>query len=225
MLEFYQAYADYEELMDLTENLFNKISQNITQKSNIEYQGKNIDFGKKWKRIKLLDSLVEIGGVEKNILDDTDKLLSFARSKNIEIPKNTKRGKIITKIFDIFVEPKLINPTFITHYPVDVSPLSRKNNLDETVTDRFELFIDGKEIANGFSEINDPDDQRDRFLEQLKEKEAGDKEAHSMDEDYVEALQYGMPPTAGEGIGIDRVVMLFTDSASIREVILFPLMK
>ena len=225
MVEFYMAYKNYEHLMNLTEELFNEIAINVTGGTEIVYQDKKIDFGKKWRRIKLLDSLVEIGGVDPMLFESKEKLYDFAKNINIEVLKKDTKGKLITKLFDALVEPNLIQPTFITHYPVEVSPLSRKNDIDETVTDRFELFIDGKEIANGFSEINDPDDQKDRFLEQLKQKEQGDKEAHSMDEDYIEALSYGMPPTAGEGIGIDRVAMLFTDSSSIREVILFPLMK
>ena len=225
MLEFYQAYANYENLMDITEALFIKIAKTLNNSTIINYQGNEIDFGKKWRRIKLCDSLVEIGGIEKDIIDDREKLYNFAKSKKIEIIKTEKKGKILTKLFDNIVEPKLVQPTFITHYPIEVSPLSRKSNDDNTLTDRFELFIAGKEIANGFSELNDPVDQKNRFLDQLKEKEAGNKEAHSMDADYIEALEYGMPPTAGEGIGIDRVAMLFTDSSSIREVILFPLMK
>ncbi|MBW1746431.1 MAG: lysine--tRNA ligase, partial [Deltaproteobacteria bacterium] len=154
-----------------------------------------------------------------------EKLLEFASSKSIKITKTKYLGKVISKLFDVLVEPKLIQPTFITGYPVEISPLSRKNEKNSELTDRFELFIAGHEIANGFSEINDPEDQKNRFLQQVADREAGDEEAHFMDKDYIEALEYGMPPTAGEGIGIDRVAMLLTNSASIREVILFPHMK
>jgi len=225
MLEFYQAYATYEELMDLTEELFAHVAKEATGSTEISYQGKTINFGDKWQRIKLLDSLQEIGGVPPEILKDKEKLLEFANSKGIKVTKTGRLGKIITKLFDALVEPELIQPTFITGYPVEVSPLSRRSDTEPDLTDRFELFVGGREIANGFSELNDPEDQRSRFQQQMEDKKAGDEEAHPMDEDYVEALEYGMPPTAGEGIGIDRLVMLLTDSASIREVILFPLVK
>ncbi|HGY12444.1 MAG TPA: lysine--tRNA ligase, partial [Desulfobacterales bacterium] len=155
----------------------------------------------------------------------TQLLLDFAKKNNIQITKKDRHGKILTKLFDILVEPKLIQPTFITGYPVEVSPLSRKNDVNPELTDRFELFIAGREIANGFSEINDPEDQNNRFLMQVRQRDEGNSEAHIMDSEYVEALEYGMPPTAGEGIGIDRLVMLLTDSPSIREVIFFPHMK
>ena len=225
MVEFYQAYATYEDLMDLTEEMFLHIAQEVTGASIIEYQGESINFKEKWKRIPLLTSLVEIGGVDEKILDNKDALLEFAKSKNIKMVNKERLGKILTKLFDELVEPNLIQPTFITGYPVEVSPLSRRSEKFPELTDRFELFIAGREIANGFSELNDPVDQKDRFLQQVEDREAGDDEAHQMDNDYIEALEYGMPPTAGEGIGIDRLVMLLTNAASIREVILFPHMK
>ncbi|MBF0228946.1 MAG: hypothetical protein HQK63_05050, partial [Desulfamplus sp.] len=179
----------------------------------------------RWRRISMIESLTTIGGVDSSIIGDSAKLLEFAEEKGIKITKKERYGKIITKLFDTLVEPKLIQPTFITGYPVEVSPLSRKSDTNPELTDRFELFIAGREIANGFSEINDPADQYERFLQQASQRTEGDTEAHIMDADYVEALEYGMPPTAGEGIGIDRLVMLLTDSPSIREVILFPHMK
>ena len=225
MLEFYQAYAVYEDLMDLTEQMFCYIAREIVGSTSITYQGDAIDLGVKWRRISLVSALEEYGGVDPALLNDREKLLELADSKNIKITKTGRKGKIITKLFDMLVEPKLIQPTFITGYPVEVSPLSRKNEADPNLTDRFELFIAGHEIANGFSELNDPEDQEQRFLQQTADRKAGDEEAHYMDKDYIEALEYGMPPTAGEGIGIDRLVMLFTDVASIREVILFPHMK
>lgn len=230
MLEFYQAYATYNDLMDLTEEMLRAAAINVTGSAVITYQGNSIDLGRKWRRMPLLTAMEEIGGIDPDLLDDREKLLNFASSKGIHITqktgaKNAHLAKIIAKLFDILVEPKLIQPTYITGYPVEISPLSRKNDNDPTITDRFELFIAGHEIANGFSELNDPDDQKERFLQQVADREAGDEEAHYMDEDYIKALEYGMPPTAGEGIGIDRLVMIFTDSASIREVILFPHMK
>ncbi len=225
MIEFYQSYATYEDLMNFTQELFAYLTKRVTGSTVITYQGQTIDFGKRWLRLPLLKALEQIGGVEPTILRDHKRLLEYAALKKIELTKTNRIGKIVMKLFDVLVEPKLIQPTFITDYPVEVSPLSKKNDEDPELTDRFELFIAGKEIANGFSELNDPEDQKNRFLQQTTDRKAGDKEAHLMDEDYIEALEYGLPPTAGEGIGIDRLVMLMTDSASIREVILFPHMK
>ena len=225
MVEFYQAYATYEDLMNLTEEMFSTIVTQITGDSSVEYQGLTIDFSQGWKRISMIDSLSEIGGVDPAIVNDTQALLAHAEKENIQIAKKDRHGKVLTKLFDALVEPKLIQPTFITGYPVEVSPLSRKSDSNSELTDRFELFIAGREIANGFSEINDPEDQYDRFAMQVRQRDEGNEEAHIMDAEYVEALEYGMPPTAGQGIGIDRFVMLLTDAASIREVILFPHMK
>ena len=225
MLEFYQAYATYEHMMDLTEEMFRYVALNVVGSTAISYQGNAIDLGAKWRRMSLASALEEYGGINPTLLNDREGLLELAAIKKISLTKTGRKGKIITKLFDILVEPKLLQPTFITGYPVEVSPLSRKSEADPNLTDRFELFIAGHEIANGFSELNDPDDQEKRFLQQTAEREAGDKEAHYMDKDYIEALEYGMPPTAGEGIGIDRLVMLLADAASIREVILFPHMK
>ena len=225
MLEFYQAYATHNDLMDLTEEMFDYMARKVAGSTKITYQNNTIDLGGKWNRMTLTYALETIGGIDPGLLKDKEKLLEFASSKSIKITKTKYLGKVISKLFDVLVEPKLIQPTFITGYPVEISPLSRKNEKNSELTDRFELFIAGHEIANGFSEINDPEDQKNRFLQQVADREAGDEEAHFMDEDYIETLEYGMPPTAGEGIGIDRVAMLLTDSASIREVILFPHMK
>lgn len=225
MLEFYQAYATYHDLMDITMEMFTTVALSVCGTTSIDYQGETIEFDCKWKQIPLLKAIETIGGVDPKILNNKDALLTFASENNIKITKADRIGKILTKIFDIMVEPKLIQPTFITEYPVEVSPLSKKSEEDPSVTERFELFIAGKEIANGFSELNDPDDQKERFLQQAADRDAGDNEAHVMDENYIEALKYGMPPTAGEGIGIDRLAMILTNSASIREVILFPHMK
>ncbi|GLI35949.1 lysine--tRNA ligase [Desulforhabdus amnigena] len=223
MVEFYQAYATYEDLMALTEELFVTLAETVNGgKLQIEYQGQEIDFTPPWKRYRLLDAVVELGNVPRSALEDPKEIFDVARSMGIEVHRFEGQGKLLTKIFDVAVEPKLIQPTFITHYPVEVSPLSRKSDADPNVTDRFELFMAGREMANAFSELNDPRDQRARFSDQLQARQAGDEEAHYMDDDYIRALEYGMPPAAGEGIGIDRVVMLFTDSASIRDVILFP---
>ncbi|MBL7180414.1 MAG: lysine--tRNA ligase [Pseudomonadota bacterium] len=225
MLELYQAYATYEDLMDLTAEMFAYVSGVVSGSTAITYQGQTIDLGAKWRRMTLISALETYGGIDATLLKDKEKLLEIAASNGIKVTKTGRLGKIITKLFDILVEPKLIQPIFITGYPVEVSPLSRRNDKDPGLTDRFELFIAGHEIANGFSELNDPEDQKERFLQQMADREAGDLEAHTMDHDYIEALEYGMPPAAGEGIGIDRLIMLLTDSASIREVILFPHMK
>jgi lysyl-tRNA synthetase class 2 len=225
MVEFYQAYATYEDLMALTEEMFAQIARAITGGTVITYQGNQIEMGGTWKRISLFDALEQIGGVDPSLLRDKEPLLEYASSQGITVTKTGRLGKVILKLFDALVEPKLIQPTFITGYPTEVSPLSRRSDTHPDLTERFELFIAGREIANGFSELNDPEDQRERFLQQAEDRSAGDSEAHFMDDDYIEALEYGMPPTAGQGIGIDRLVMLLTDAPSIREVILFPHMK
>jgi lysyl-tRNA synthetase class 2 len=225
MLEFYQAYADFEDLMALTEAMFAQVTQAVCGQTTIDYQGHTIGMAGPWARMTLVEALEQLGGLPPALLSDRGDLLEFAARHGVKITKDGRRGKIITKLFDALVEPQLIQPTFITHYPVEVSPLSRRSDSDPDVTERFELFIAGREIANGFSELNDPEDQRGRFQQQVADREAGDAEAHCMDEDYIEALEYGMPPTAGEGVGIDRLAMLLTDSASIREVIFFPHMK
>ena len=225
MVEFYQAYATYEDLMDITEQMFADIAKKVTGGTTVTYQGIEIKLGGKWKRLPLFESLEKIGGVDPALFNDKEKLLEFAASQGIKVTKTGRLGKVITKLFDALVEPKLIQPTFITGYPAEVSPLSRRSDSQPELTERFELFIAGREIANGFSELNDPEDQKGRFLQQVEDREAGDEEAHQMDDDYIKALEYGMPPTAGQGIGIDRLVMLMTDASSIREVILFPHMK
>ena len=225
MLEFYQAYSTHIELMDLTEALITGVAEALNGSGVIAYQGEAINLSEEWRRLPLYDALVEIGGVDRELLSDKNGLLDFASQNGVKITKTGQLGKVITKIFDALVEPKLIQPTFITGYPAEVSPLSRRSDQQPDLTERFELFIAGREIANGFSELNDPVDQYERFAQQVQGRKAGDDEAHRMDHDYIEALEYGMPPTAGEGIGIDRLVMLLTDAASIREVILFPHMK
>ena len=225
MLEFYWSYADFHDLMDLTEEMFSGVAEEVCGTAQVEYQGQTIDLSTGWKRLPFNQSLHEIGGVDWEVLSDYEALKAMVKAKGEKVVEGEKLGKLQAKLFDILVEPKLIQPHFIYHYPTDISPLSRRNQDDPSITDRFELFIAGREMGNAFSELNDPVDQRNRFEEQVAEKAAGDEEAHHMDEDYVRALEYGMPPAAGEGVGIDRLVMLLTDSASIREVILFPLLK
>ncbi len=225
MMEFYWAYATYEDLMSFTEELFAEIAYNIFHGLKFSYQGKEIDMTPPWRRLSVMDALVQIAGMDTAALQDKSQAIEFAKKIGCPINESDQLGKILMAIFDEVVEKKLIQPTFVTHYPVAVSPLSRRSNNQPDLADRFELYISGREIANAFSELNDPADQRDRFEQQIKERIAGNDEAHEMDEDYIHTLEYAMPPTAGEGIGIDRLVMLFTDSASIRDVILFPLLK
>ena len=225
MMEFYLSYATYEDLMSFTEELFSFIAKNIFEGLKFTYQGTEIDMTPPWRRLSVNDALTQIAGMEPADLTDMDKAVAFARKVGCDVKETDPLGKILMAIFDEVVEKKLIQPTFVTQYPVAVSPLSRRSNTNPELVDRFELYISGREIANAFSELNDPADQRERFVQQLKEREAGDDEAHEMDEDYIRTLEYGMPPTAGEGIGIDRLIMLFTDSASIRDVILFPLLR
>ena len=225
MVEFYQAYATFADLMELTEELIRGVAKAVNGSSTISYQSQRIDMTGKWRRLTLFSALEEIGGIDRQLLSDKEALLEFASRKGVKVTKTGQLGKVITKLFDALVEPELIQPTFVTGYPTEVSPLSRRSDQEPDLTERFELFIAGREIANGFSELNDPVDQHQRFAQQVQGRAAGDEEAHRMDDDYIEALEYGMPPTAGEGIGIDRLVMLLTDSPSIREVILFPHMK
>jgi len=225
MLEFYQAYSTFEDLMALTEHLFAQVAQQVLGTTAITYQGHEIEFQGPWEKMTLASALEELGGLSPDMLNNREGLIAFANAKGIHLTKTKRIGKIITKLFDALVEPQLIQPTFITGYPVEVSPLSRRSDTQPDITERFELFIAGFEIANGFSELNDPEDQYQRFMQQVAERHEGDDEAHQMDENYIEALEFGMPPTAGEGIGIDRLAMLMTDAPSIREVILFPHMK
>ncbi|WP_207259881.1 lysine--tRNA ligase [Desulfovibrio sp. Huiquan2017] len=226
MLEFYWAYADFMDLMDLTEEIFSRVAKKVTGDTVVPYQGEMIDLSPgAWTRLPFHESLEKIGGVSPEVYTDYDKCAALVKEKGEKIIKGEKLGKLQAKLFDLLVEPRLVQPHFIYHYPTDISPLSRRNEDNPDITDRFELFMTGRELANAFSELNDPVDQRGRFEVQVQEKEAGDEEAHFMDEDYVRALEYGMPPAAGQGIGIDRLVMLLTDSASIREVILFPLLR
>ncbi|HEY6008725.1 MAG TPA: lysine--tRNA ligase [Geobacteraceae bacterium] len=225
MMEFYQAYATFDDLMDFTEELLCYVAQELLCTLEFTYQGEAISFQRPWRRLTVREAILAHGDISAKALDDRDLAYAYAQSLGLDLPADIGYGKLITEIFEEVAEPKLIQPPFITAYPTEVSPLSRRNDHDPSVVDRFEFFCVGREMANAFSELNDPVDQKERFLAQVAEKAKGDEEAHYMDEDYIRALEYGMPPTAGEGIGIDRLVMLLTDSPSIRDVILFPQLR
>ena len=226
MMELYQAYADYHDLINFTETMLRRVCQTVTGDTIIEYQGTHLDFSRPFQRFTLLESILHFNPeISDHQLTDLDAVTALAKSLNIEIKPGFGIGRIQMEIFEKRVEEKLISPTFITAYPVEVSPLSRRNDEQSELSDRFEFFVAGKEIANGFSELNDAEDQARRFRQQVEEMEAGDQEAMHYDADYIRALEYGLPPTAGEGIGIDRLVMILTDSPSIRDVVLFPHMR
>lgn len=224
MIEFYWAYKTYEDLIKLTCELFDYLLASLSLPKQLPHGQDIIDF-EKISILSYKEALHKIGGIPQEIIDNQDKLFAYLQENKVEVQKSMNYGQLQSEAFDAFVEDKLINPTFITQYPVEISPLARRNDENPMIADRFELFIGGKEIANGFSELNDPLDQLERFKEQVKAKDAGDEEAQYMDEDYVWALAHGMPPTAGQGIGIDRLVMLLTNNKIIKDVILFPAMK
>ena len=226
MLEFYQAYADYRDLMDLSETLLRDLVLGIKGSTVLTYQGETLDFGQPFPRLSVRDAILRYNSAfDPGKLDDRDYLRTYAKSQNIPTEAAWGVGKLQLELFEKTAEHRLLQPTFVTEYPTEVSPLARRNDRNPEVTDRFELLIAGREIANGFSELNDAEDQAERFRAQASAKDAGDFEAMAFDEDYVRALEYGLPPTAGEGIGIDRLVMLLTDSPSIRDVLLFPQMR
>jgi lysyl-tRNA synthetase class 2 len=226
MLEFYQAYADYHQLMDLTEDMVRRLAISVTGDSTLNYQGDSFDLGKPFQRMTVVESILKFNpDLDAGGLESLDYCREAAKKLGITVESNWGIGRVHIEIFEETVEHLLMQPIFITAYPTEVSPLSRKNDSNPLVTDRFEFFIGGRELANGFSELNDPEDQAERFRQQVEEKESGDHEAMHYDADYIRALEYGLPPTAGEGIGIDRLVMLLTDSPSIRDVILFPHMR
>ncbi len=224
MIEFYWAYHTYEDLMKLTEELFDYIFENLSLTKKLEYGDMVIDFSTPFKRVKYLDAITQIGGIDKEIVNSKEKIINFLKENSIEVEDNLSLGDLQAELFDNFVEEKLINPTFVTDFPIDISPLARRSDEDPNIAQRFELFIAGKEIANGFNELNDPLDQYERFKAQVAKKDVDDEAMH-MDEDFVRALGYGMPPTAGEGIGIDRLIMLLTNQHTIKDVILFPAMR
>lgn len=224
-IELYQAYADYKDMMDITENVISHMAEVATGSMKINYQGTEIDFTPPWKRMTMEECVKEYAGVDFSEINTDEEALAIAREKGIEITPGMRRGEVINAFFEEFGEDKLIQPTFITHHPVEVSPLAKRNVEDPRRTDRFEAFANKWELANAFSELNDPIDQRGRFEDQVRKRELGDDEACEMDEDFINALEVGLPPTGGLGIGIDRVIMLLTNSTTIRDVLLFPTMK
>jgi lysyl-tRNA synthetase class 2 len=225
MLEFYQAYATYEDLMRLTEELFVAIAEEVVGSLQLPYADHVIDLKPPWRRLTLKEAVAQHGGAEEQEIGTLEGLQRFAKQQGLHVDLNGPYGNLLVEVFEQVAESKLIQPTFMTGYPLEVSPLARKNDANPSLVDRFELYIGGRELANAFSELNDPGDQRQRFLQQVEARNAGDDTANPIDEDYLRALEYGMPPAAGEGIGIDRLVMFFTDSYSIRDVILFPLLR
>lgn len=222
MLEFYWAYADYHDLMDLTEDLFRRIATEVLGSTKVTFQGAEYDFGSSFRRMTMTEAICEYCNASPEDFASHESVRVLADRLGVNADKDWSQGKLVMEIFEERVEDKLDQPTFVYHHPTAVSPLSRRNENNPDVTDRFELYVAGRELANGFSELNDPEDQAERFHAQVAQKESGDHEAMHFDEDYIAALEYGMPPTAGEGIGIDRLVMLFTDSPSIKDVLLFP---
>ncbi len=225
-IEFYAAYQDYHDMMDICEEIFTRCAQEVVGTMKINYQGTDIDLTPAWRRITMIDSIKEVTGVDFNTIETDEEAVKLAKERGLEVdPIKETRGDVIALFFDEYVEKTLIQPTFIYEYPVEISPLAKRSKVDPRLTERFELFIGGREYGNAFSELNDPIDQYERFKKQVEAREAGDDEAGMMDEDFVMALEYGMPPTGGIGIGIDRLIMLLTDAASIRDVLLFPTMK
>lgn len=225
-IELYSAYEDYNDMMDITEEIISKVALKVLGTTKITYQGTEIDLGTSWKRISMIDSIKEVTGVDFGKIETDEEALKAAKELNVELDElKLTRGEIINQIFEAKVEETLIQPTFIYDYPVEVSPLTKRKPSDPRLTERFEVFIGAREYGNAYSELNDPIDQYERFKKQAEAREAGDEEANMMDDDFINALEYGMPPTGGLGIGIDRLVMLLTDSASIRDVLLFPTMK
>ena len=225
-IELYAAYENYHDMMDITEEIFQKCAIEVCGTTKVTYQGVEVELGGKWKRISMIDSIKEVTGIDFNKINSNEEAIALAKERKIEIPSGKEtRGHIISLFFDEYVEKTIVQPTFIYDYPVEISPLAKKSPKDPRLTERFEAFICGREYGNAFSELNDPIDQYERFKEEIAARENGDEEAGMMDEDFVQALEYGMPPTGGLGLGIDRLVMLLTDSVSIRDVLLFPTMK
>ncbi len=224
-IELYQAYADYEDMMDLTEDMIATVAKDVLGTTQIEYQGQPVDLTPPWNRMTMVEAVKKYTGIDFDSFTETEEAVKALKEIGIDMDKPVTWGEALNIAFEEKVEDKLIQPTFIINYPVEISPLAKRMDEDPRLTYRFELFITGRELANAFSELNDPIDQKERFIEQAKQRAAGDEEAHMMDEDFVNALEIGMPPTGGLGIGIDRLIMLLTDSYSIRDVILFPTMK
>lgn len=224
-IELYQAYVDYKEIMRLTENLFAYVAEETLGSTVINYQGIEIDLAPPWKRMDMAEAVKEYTGVDFSIIDSDEEAREVAKAKGLEVDKSMTRGHIISEMFEEFCEQHLVQPTFITGHPVEISPLAKRNPDDPRITNRFEAFINTWELANAFSELNDPIDQRQRFEEQSKQKDEGDHEAHPMDTDFVNSIEVGLPPTGGLGIGVDRMIILLTNQPSIRDILLFPTMK
>ena len=225
MVEFYQAYATYEDLISLTEEMFVTLAEKVVGGTKIKFDGHEIELKPPWRRLSILEGIEQYGEVTRDKVANINDLREFAKKQGFSLDPELSYEKMLVEVFERLAEPHLIQPTFVVNFPLKVSPLARRNDKNPKLVDRFELYIGGRELANAFSELNDPVDQKGRFLEQGKDRSAGDETASEMDEDYIRALEYGMPPAAGEGIGIDRLVMLFTDCPSIRDVILFPLLR
>ncbi len=224
-IELYKAYADYNDMMDLTENIIAYVCEKVNGTTKINYNGTDLDLTPPWRRVRMQDAVKEYTGIDFDLINTDEEAIKVAKTKKIEIKPLMTRGHVINALFEEYCEEHLIQPTFVTHHPVEISPLAKRNVADPRLTDRFEAFINTKEIANAFSELNDPVDQRERFEDQIKQKEAGDDEAHMMDYDFLNAIEVGLPPTGGLGIGVDRLIMFLTNQVSIRDIILFPTMK
>jgi len=225
MIEIYEAYTDYKGMMELTENLISTVSERVLGTTKIVYQGQEIDLTPPWERMTMQEAVLRYSGIDFNAIGSDEEARNAARAKNLQVDDKMTRGEVMNLVFEEMAEEHLIQPTFILDYPVEVSPLTKRKPDNPELTERFELFITGREMANAYSELNDPIDQMERFIEQVKKREAGDDEANMMDDDYIHALEYGLPPTGGLGIGVDRLIMLLTDSYSIRDILLFPTMK
>ena len=225
-VEFYAAYEDYNDMMNMAEKIISTIAQNVLGTTKITYQGVDIDLTPSWKRISMIDAIKEVTGIDFNKIETDEEARALAKEKGIELEETKQtRGHVINEFFEEYVEETLIQPTFIIDYPVEVSPLTKRKPSDPRLVERFELFIGGREYGNAYSELNDPLDQYERFVKQQEAKDKGDEEAGGMDEDFVTALEIGLPPTGGMGIGLDRLIMLLTDSTSIRDILFFPTMK
>ncbi|HPD01309.1 MAG TPA: lysine--tRNA ligase, partial [Acetivibrio sp.] len=225
LMEVYEAYNDYKGMMELTENLFSYVAKEVLGTTVITYQSQEIDLTPPWNRMTMTEAVLKYTGIDFSKIESDEEARRIANEKQVHVEETLSKGEVLNLMFEEFVEEHLIQPTFIMDYPVEVSPLTKRKPDEPSLTERFELFITGREMANAYSELNDPIDQRERFINQVKKREAGDEEANMMDEDFVLSLEYGMPPTGGLGVGIDRLVMLLTDSYSIRDVLLFPTMK
>jgi lysyl-tRNA synthetase class 2 len=225
MMEVYEAYTDYRGMMELTENLISTVANEVLGTTKISYQGQEIDLTPPWTRLTMREAVLKYSGVDFDTVGTDEEARGIAREKKLHVENKMTKGEVMSLMFEELAEAQLIQPTFITDYPVELSPLTKRKPDRPDLVERFELFITGREMANAYSELNDPIDQKERFLQQVKKREAGDDEANMMDDDYVNALEYGLPPTGGLGIGVDRLIMLLTDSYSIRDILLFPTMK